>query len=75
MKQTKPYITVVKIGTKGQIVIPKQARDMFELKPGDSLVLFAHREKGMALASTETLTAITKTIFPIKDSVEKKEML
>ena len=30
----------VKMGERGQIVIPKEARDKFNIKPGDSLVVF-----------------------------------
>ena len=34
------FLTTVKIGPKGQIVIPKEVRDMFSLNTGDSLLLF-----------------------------------
>lgn len=43
------YMATVKIGPKGQIVIPKEAREMFGLKAGDSLVLLADKTQGMAL--------------------------
>ena len=33
------FIGVAKVGEKGQIVIPKEARDMFEINPGDSVIL------------------------------------
>ena len=35
------YMGSVKVGPKGQIVIPKEARDMFEIQPGDTLLLLA----------------------------------
>ena len=35
------YMASVRIGPKGQIVIPKEARDLFGLEPGDTLVLLA----------------------------------
>lgn len=43
------FLTTVKIGIKGQIVIPKEVRDMFSLNVGDSLVLMADKGQGIAL--------------------------
>lgn len=43
------FMSTVKVGEKGQIVIPKEARDMFEIEPGDSLMLLADKKKGIAI--------------------------
>lgn len=43
------YASTVKVGPKGQIVIPKPARDMFGIKPGDILLLLADVERGIAI--------------------------
>ncbi|MCH1883368.1 AbrB/MazE/SpoVT family DNA-binding domain-containing protein [Agrococcus sp. ARC_14] len=43
------WISTVRLGPKSQIVIPKEVREIFGLKPGDSLLLLADREKGIAL--------------------------
>lgn len=43
------WLGTLKIGDKGQIVIPKTVRDMFGVKPGDSLLLLADEERGIAL--------------------------
>ena len=43
---------VVKVGDKGQIVIPKEARTVYGIKPGDALILLGD-EKGMAMLKTE----------------------
>ena len=43
------YMAPVKIGPKGQIVIPKEAREMFGLRPGDRLMLLADENRGIAL--------------------------
>ena len=43
---------VVKVGDKGQIVIPKDARKVYDIKPGDALMLLGD-QKGMALLKTE----------------------
>ena len=50
------FMTTVRIGPKGQIVIPKEVRAMFGLAPGDSLILLADRERGIA-ATTIRLCA------------------
>jgi AbrB family looped-hinge helix DNA binding protein len=47
---------VCTVNEKGQIVIPKQAREVFGIKSGDSLVLLGDTKKGMALVKTEIFT-------------------
>lgn len=39
----------VKIGEKGQFVIPKEARDMFDLHPGDTILVLGDVERGIAI--------------------------
>lgn len=43
------YAWSVKVGEKGQIVIPKQAREVFEIQPGDTLLLLADKRRGIAI--------------------------
>ena len=43
----------VTIGTKGQIVIPKAARDVFNLKDGDRVVVLGYEKEGIALVKAE----------------------
>lgn len=43
------YMSTIKIGPKGQIVIPKEAREMFGLTPGDTVLLLADKERGIAI--------------------------
>lgn len=46
MKKPKgKYAWTVTVGEKGQIVIPKQARDVFDIKPGDTLVILGDEKK------------------------------
>ena len=42
-------LCTVRIGDKGQIVIPKAMRDMFGIEPGDTLLLMADKERGIAI--------------------------
>ena len=44
---------MVTIGTKGQIVIPKAARDTFNLKDGDRIVVLGDEKEGIALVKAE----------------------
>lgn len=43
------YAWMVKIGEKGQFVIPKEAREMFDLKPGYEILVLGDRERGIAI--------------------------
>ena len=43
------YMSTVKLGPKGQIVIPKEVRQLYSLQPGDSFLLLADQERGVAL--------------------------
>ena len=53
---------VVKVGDKGQIVIPRDARKIYDIKPGDALLLLG-AQKGMAIVKTEIFqAAIDKTM-------------
>ncbi len=47
---------VCKVGERGQIVIPKDARKIFDIKAGDSLLLLGDKNKGLALIKTEVFT-------------------
>ena len=51
-KDGKYIIGVVKVGDKGQIVIPKDARNVYGIKPGDALIMLGD-ERGIALLKTE----------------------
>ena len=43
------YAWTATVGEKGQIVIPKQAREVFGIKPGDTLILLGDIERGIAI--------------------------
>ena len=43
------YVGICKVGEKGQIVIPVEARKMFGIKPGDSIIVLCDKEKGIAM--------------------------
>ena len=53
MKET--YIGICKVGEKGQIVIPKDVREMFDIKAGDSVAILCDIKKGIAIVKTEVI--------------------
>ena len=56
-KDGKYIFGVVKVGDKGQIVIPKDARIVYNIKPGDTLMLLGD-QKGLAMLKTEIFQAV-----------------
>lgn len=66
-------MAVVKVGEKGQIVIPKDMRDMFNINPGDSLLVLADKERGIAIASNEDYMKFAKSIFDAQLNKGTKE--
>lgn len=61
------YIGISKVGEKGQIVIPKEAREMFDIKPGDSLVILCDKKKGMAILKSDVIESNIDDIIKTKD--------
>ena len=43
------FIVSVRVGPKGQITVPVQAREMFDIKEGDTLMVLGDKNKGIAL--------------------------
>lgn len=61
--QDGKYMCSLKVGTKGQIVIPKEVREMFNIESGDTLILLADKERGIALERYNVLCNIADAIF------------
>lgn len=53
----------VTVGEKGQIVIPKAAREMFQIQPGDTLLLLGDSKRGLAIPPQTAFAELTKQIF------------
>lgn len=71
-KAKRHIFGTARVGEKGQIVIPKEARDMFGLQPGDTLVLMADKEKGLALQTVDKLNPLMKKVFNSLPSGEEE---
>src|SRR5690625_7773735 len=52
------FAGTVKVGEKGQIVIPKGARDLFGIKPGDTLLLLADAQQGMTIVRQDRKSVV-----------------
>ena len=52
-----------KVGDRGQIVIPKEARDLFHIRPGDTLLIIGEENKGLIVSRPELLRDLADEIF------------
>lgn len=57
------YAWIVKIGEKGQFVIPKEAREMFDLTPGSEILVLGDSEKGLAILPKDKQKQIIMNVF------------
>ena len=68
-KQQRVFGTA-KVGDRGQIVIPKEAREYFGIEPGDTLLILGKHETGLIVTKPETLSDLASQIF---QSVENED--
>ena len=52
-----------KVGDRGQIVIPKEARELFGIKPGDTLLILGDEEMGLIVSRPEVLNDLADKIL------------
>ncbi len=69
-KNNKYLFGAVKVGEKGQIVIPKEARQIFDINTGDQLIVLGDYNEGLALIKSNDLTKFAKSIL---DSVKEND--
>jgi AbrB family looped-hinge helix DNA binding protein len=61
------YVGICKVGEKGQIVIPVEARKMFNIKSRDSIIVLCDKEKGIALMKSDVIEDLADKILPKGD--------
>ena len=61
--QKGKYAWMVKIGEKGQFVIPKEARDLFDLQPGNEILVLGDENRGLAILPKEMQKEYIARIF------------
>ena len=66
----KRVFGTAKVGDRGQIVIPKEARELFGIKPGDTLLILGEEDTGLIVSRPELLSSIANQLF---NSVTKEE--
>lgn len=65
------YAWTATVGEKGQIVIPKQARDIFRIQPGDTLLLLGDEERGIAIPPKGAFAELFGVAFQEKDGEQE----
>ena len=71
MKPQGKFAWTVTVGEKGQIVIPKKARELFNIKSGDNLVILADTERGLAIPPLSMFNDFQKAAFETKNEEDK----
>ena len=66
------YAWTATVGEKGQIVIPKQARDIFDIKPGDTLVLLGDVDRGIAIPNKGAFSELFSAAFSEDEGGDSK---
>ena len=57
------FISIVKVGDKGQIVIPKDARTLFGIQPGDTLLILGDEQTGIIVTKPDVIETAAAQIF------------
>ncbi|MBQ1355940.1 MAG: AbrB/MazE/SpoVT family DNA-binding domain-containing protein [Solobacterium sp.] len=66
------YAWTATVGEKGQIVIPKQAREIFGIKPGDTLLLLGDEKRGIAIPAQGVFSNLFTAAFDQENEGEKE---
>lgn len=59
----KHIFGTVKVGERGQIVIPKEARELFGIEPGDTLLVLGDEKKGIAISRADVMNELAMKIL------------
>ena len=62
------YAWTATVGAKGQIVIPKEARELFGIRPGDTLLLLGDARQGIAIPPKGTFDQLFRRVYREEES-------
>ena len=68
----KHLFGTVKIGEKGQIVIPKEARNLFNINPGDTLLVLGDEKTGIFISKPDVISEVAIKLFSKMDTEENE---
>ena len=63
MKKARHIFGTAKVGERGQIVIPKDARELYGIHPGDTLLILGDEENGMIVPKPDVLNSLAERIL------------
>lgn len=61
--KSKRVFGTARVGDRGQIVIPKEARELFGIQPGDTLLILGDRETGLVISRPELLNDLANQLL------------
>lgn len=67
------YAWTAKVGEKGQFVIPKEAREIFHIDPGDTLLLLGDTARGIAIVKSDVFSRLAEAVLKDERLEEKEE--
>ena len=77
MKRTRRddrhYMSSVRVGPKGQIVIPKEARELFGIRPGDTLLVLGDEKNGLLVTPPDVMHDVARQIFQNLEEEENQK--
>ena len=63
MKKARHIFGTAKVGERGQIVIPKDARELYGIHTGDTLLILGDEENGMIVTKPDVLSSLAERIL------------
>ena len=63
MKKARHIFGTAKVGERGQIVIPKDARELYGIHPGDTMLILGDEENGMIVTKPDVLSSLAERIL------------
>lgn len=63
MKKARHIFGTAKVGERGQIVIPKDVRELYGIHPGDTLLILGDEENGMIVTKPDVLSSLAERIL------------